>query len=111
MISVPLAFAFDFSRDLPQEETEALETTPSADEEAPEEVEGVFLVREGVAHFVPVEVGITGQEYFEVLSGVQPGDTVVAGPYQRIRELSDGDLVKAMAGSRVGVTGTRESEG
>jgi HlyD family secretion protein len=58
------------------------------------EIEGVFVVRDGIATFVEVEVGITGQEYFEILSGVEPGDTVVSGPYQRIRELTDGDPVK-----------------
>jgi HlyD family secretion protein len=52
------------------------------------------VVREGIAHFTPVEVGITGQEYFEVLSGVQVGDTLVAGPYQLIRELKDEDPVR-----------------
>jgi HlyD family secretion protein len=67
---------------------------PSPDRGQPREVEGVFVVREGIAYFTPVEVGITGQEYFEVLSGVEPGDTVVAGPYQRIRELSNGDPVR-----------------
>ena len=60
------------------------------------DIEGVFVVREGIAYFTPVEVGITGQEYFEVISGVQVGDTVVAGPYQRIRELTDEDPVKAI---------------
>lgn len=75
------------------------------------EIEGVFVVRDGVAHFTPVEIGITGQEYFEVVSGVQPGDTVVAGPYQQIRELRDGDQVKAMEseamdGSRPGSSGS-----
>lgn len=69
---------------------------PTARSQRPVEIEGIFLVRDGVAHFTPVEIGITGQEYFEVLSGVEPGDTVVAGPYQRIRELRDGDAVKAM---------------
>jgi len=62
------------------------------------EVEGVFLVRDGIATFTEVEVGITGQEYFEIISGVVPGDTVVAGPYQRIRELTDGDPVKSIGG-------------
>ena len=42
-----------------------------------------------------VELGITGQEYFQVLSGLSEGDTVVAGPYQRIRDLNDGDEVKS----------------
>jgi HlyD family secretion protein len=87
------------------------EATPAESSGPPEEVEGIFVVREGIAYFTPVQVGITGQEYFEVLSGVQPGDTVVAGPYQRIRELTDGDGVKAMEGSTVGVSSSEEPEG
>ncbi len=59
------------------------------------DVEGVFLIEEdGSVRFVPVEVGIAGAEYFEVLSGLSVGDTVVAGPYQRIRQLRDGDAVQ-----------------
>ena len=64
------------------------------DEDEP--VEGVFVVRDGIAHFTPVEVGITGREHFEVLSGLSAGDTVVQGPYQTIRNLRDGDPVRAM---------------
>lgn len=60
-----------------------------------EAVEGVFVVSDGRVTFREVEIGITGQEYFEVLSGLSVGDTVVAGPYQRIRELADGDQVRA----------------
>jgi HlyD family secretion protein len=75
------------------------------------EIEGVFVVREGIAHFTEVEVGITGQEYFEILSGVQPGDTVVAGPYQRIRELTDGDPVKATAAPSTSATASGGGEG
>lgn len=62
--------------------------------EAPEDVEGVFVVTDGQARFVPVEVGITGREHFEVLSGVAAGDTVVAGPYQAIRALNDDDPIR-----------------
>jgi HlyD family secretion protein len=69
-----------------------------ADEERaegqPADVEGVFLVADGAVSFRPVEVGIAGQEFFEVLSGLSAGDTVVAGPYQRIRQLRDGDLIR-----------------
>ncbi len=59
------------------------------------DVEGVFLVVDGEVTFTPVEIGITGQEHFEVLSGVSLGDTIVAGPYQQIRRLSNGDAVRA----------------
>jgi HlyD family secretion protein len=59
------------------------------------DVEGVFVVLDGEVTFTPVEVGITGQEHFEVLSGVSAGDTIVAGPYQQIRQLDNGDEVRA----------------
>ncbi|MDP2958051.1 MAG: efflux RND transporter periplasmic adaptor subunit [Longimicrobiales bacterium] len=71
----------------------AATTTPGSSEESKDE-EGVFLVREGKVTFTPITVGIAGQEYFEVLSGLNAGDTVVAGPYQSIRQLKNGDPVK-----------------
>ncbi|HEX5634301.1 MAG TPA: efflux RND transporter periplasmic adaptor subunit [Gemmatimonadales bacterium] len=58
------------------------------------EREGVFVVREGVATFRPVKVGIAGDEYFEVLDGLRDGETIVAGTYQAIRDLKDGAKVK-----------------
>ncbi|MFW6200242.1 MAG: efflux RND transporter periplasmic adaptor subunit, partial [Gemmatimonadota bacterium] len=61
-----------------------------------DDVEGVFVVRDGLAHFTPVQVGIASQEYFEVLSGVAEGDVVVGGPYRRIQELTDGGRVEEM---------------
>ena len=58
------------------------------------EREGVFVVRDGIATFRPVKVGIAGDEYFEVLDGLRPGETIVAGTYQAIRDLKDGAKVK-----------------
>jgi HlyD family secretion protein len=58
------------------------------------EAEGVFIVHNGVATFRPVKVGIAGEEHFEVVEGVQPGDTIVAGPYQAIRDLKEGAHVR-----------------
>jgi HlyD family secretion protein len=63
-------------------------------------VEGVFVVRDGFARFVPVEVGVAGIDHFEILSGVEEGDRVVSGPYQVIRALVDGVEVKEMQGER-----------
>ncbi len=68
----------------------------SQEREEPEEVEGVFVVRDGAVTFTAVEIGIAGQEYFEVLRGLSEGDTVVAGPYQRIRQLRDGDAIRRL---------------
>lgn len=66
----------------------------------PEDVEGVFVVEAGAVRFAPVDIGIAGQEYFEVLSGLAEGDSVVAGPYQRIRELRSGDEIRITEGGR-----------
>jgi HlyD family secretion protein len=86
------------------------ETRPNAEAKAPapapaasgdtgrggkkKEVEGVFLVHNGVATFRPVKVGIAGEEHFEVMEGVAQGDTIVAGPYQAIRDLKEGARVR-----------------
>jgi HlyD family secretion protein len=41
-------------------------------------------------------VGIAGDEHFEVLDGLRGGETIVAGTYQAIRDLKDGDKVRAV---------------
>jgi HlyD family secretion protein len=58
------------------------------------EREGVFIVRGGVATFIPVKVGIAGEEHFEVVDGLKVGDSIVAGPYQAIRDMRDSTRVK-----------------
>jgi HlyD family secretion protein len=74
------------------------EQRPAAATKAPDEkkkeTEGVFIVHNGVATFRPVKVGIAGEEHFEVIEGVTPGDTIVAGPYQAIRDLKEGARVR-----------------
>ena len=63
------------------------------EDEQENEQEGVFVFRDGVVTFVAVEVGIAGERYFEVLSGLSEGDEVVTGPYSAVREIEDGDRV------------------
>jgi len=59
------------------------------------DVEGVFIVGvDNKVTFRPVKVGIAGDRYFEVISGVKEGEKIVGGTYQAIRELKDGALVK-----------------
>jgi HlyD family secretion protein len=59
------------------------------------DVEGVFVVGpDNKVSFRPVKVGIAGDRYFEVLSGLKEGERIVAGSYQAIRELRDGMLVR-----------------
>src|SRR5438045_4413252 len=51
------------------------------------ELTGVFVVRGGVATFVPVRTGIASETDIEVYGNLNPGDVVVAGPYKVLREL------------------------
>jgi HlyD family secretion protein len=61
------------------------------------EAEGVFVVAaDNKVTFRSVKVGIAGEKYFEILSGLKPGEKIVAGTYQAIRDLKDGTLVKQM---------------
>jgi HlyD family secretion protein len=66
----------------------------TAAERKKKEREGVFVVHNGIANFHPVKVGIAGDEHFEVLDGLKAGDTVVAGPYQAVRDLKDSTRVR-----------------
>ena len=76
----------------------AVETAVSAQELKPgqtrKETEGVFVVRDGKAEFLPIKMGVAGDKYFEVLSGLKAGDQVITGPYNSVRGMADGDLVK-----------------
>jgi HlyD family secretion protein len=73
----------------------ATPTPAAATDTKKKEAEGVFVVNNGVATFRPVKVGIAGEEHFEVIEGVREGDTIVAGPYQAIRDLKEGARVRA----------------
>lgn len=60
------------------------------------DIEGVFVVgTDNKVSFRPVKVGIAGERHFEVLTGLQAGEQIVAGTYQAIRDLKDGALVRA----------------
>jgi HlyD family secretion protein len=66
------------------------------------ELEGVFVVKDNKAVFTPIKTGIAGEKYFEALSGVNPGDQVIVGPFSSVRELHDGAAVKIEAAPRGG---------
>jgi HlyD family secretion protein len=78
-----------------EDRAETTSVARAATDTAKVDQEGVFVVREGKAVFVPVAVGIAGQGYFEVLRGLSQGDTVVAGPYDAIRSLEEGKAVRS----------------
>lgn len=55
---------------------------------------GVFVVRDGRAVFTPVTTGIIGGLSIEI-DGITDGTTIVTGPFQTLRELTDGAAVTA----------------
>ncbi len=57
------------------------------------EKEGVFVVENGSAKFVPVKKGIMGDMMVEIVEGVKEGDVIVKGPFKVLRKLSDGTKV------------------
>ena len=59
-----------------------------------DDVQGVFVIRNKKAMFVPVNTGITGTTDIEVLDGVKEGDEVITGSYKVLRTLRPGSSVK-----------------
>jgi len=64
------------------------------------EAEGVFVIRDGKATFLPVKTGIAGEKFLEVLSGIKDGDEVIVGPFNSVRDMKDGDAVKLQAAAK-----------
>ena len=81
---------------LPNESPQARAAGEQVEREKAEDEEGVFVARQGKAQFVPVQIGIAGREYFEVLSGLKMGDSVIAGPYDAIRSLEPDKQVRRL---------------
>lgn len=97
VLAVPIiALTVRDREDVMSESASPPEEADAPSDDGPADVEGAFLVRDGAVEFRPVEIGIAGREYFEVLSGLEEGDTIVSGPYQTIRQLRNGDDVQVM---------------
>ena len=60
---------------------------PGVEKSKKEEIQGVFVVRDGKAEFHPVTTGITGSTDIEVLGGLEQGDEIITGGYKAIRTL------------------------
>jgi HlyD family secretion protein len=57
-------------------------------------LQGVFVIRNKKAMFVPVATGITGTTDIEVLDGLKEDDEVITGSYKVLRTLRPGSGVK-----------------
>ena len=58
------------------------------------DLRGVFVIKDGRAMFVEIKTGIADQKFIEITSGLEPGDSVVAGPYKSLRKIKDGDAIE-----------------
>ncbi|HEY6506574.1 MAG TPA: HlyD family efflux transporter periplasmic adaptor subunit, partial [Vicinamibacterales bacterium] len=52
---------------------------------------GVWTVKEGLIALAPLVLGLRGDAYSEVLSGLSVGELVVTGPYAMLRSMAVGD--------------------
>lgn len=60
---------------------------PAAEKAKKEELQGVFVVQNGKAEFVPVTTGIAGMTDIEVMSGLKEDAQIVTGSYKVIRTI------------------------
>lgn len=60
---------------------------------APRDEEGVYLLENGKARFVPVKAGLMGDLNVEILEGLKGGETVLTGPFRVLRDLKGGEEV------------------
>jgi HlyD family secretion protein len=77
----------------PQDGVLASSESP-VDKSLNEEIQGVFIVKDGRAEFRKVETGITGTTDIEVLKGLEEGDHIITGSYKIIRTIRNDTRVK-----------------
>src|ERR1700676_4890848 len=68
--------------------------TDASKEKDKQEIQGVFILRNRKAEFVPVDTGIAGTTDIEVIKGLQAGDEIVTGSYKVLRTLRPGSSIK-----------------
>lgn len=66
----------------------------------------LFVVQDGVARLRQVETGLASDTEIEIVSGLQPGEKVVEGPYRALsKDLADGKRVKEEEPAKKGEAG------
>ncbi|MFZ0479349.1 MAG: efflux RND transporter periplasmic adaptor subunit [Terriglobales bacterium] len=96
VVSIPIqALTVRTQADLaPKDSKGSVQAAAPVDAKQKEEIQGVFVIRNKKAEFVPVETGISGTTDIEVIKGVQDGDEVITGSYKVLRTLKPGTSVK-----------------
>jgi HlyD family secretion protein len=78
-----------------EREGEALTALQRKNKAEDQLTEVVFVVEDGFVKMRPVKVGISDDNYYEVIEGVSLGEEVITGPFKILsRTLKDGDQVK-----------------
>ena len=57
------------------------------------DVDGIFVVKDSKACFVPVKTGIRDQQSVEIVSGLTEKDSIITGPFRTLRLLKNGEPV------------------
>lgn len=74
-----------------------------ADNDAPKQ-KYVAVIRDGKAHMVPVQTGISNATHVAITSGLKNGDSVVTGPIKTLKTLHEGDAVQVTKEEKVTTT-------
>ncbi len=104
-LTVPIqALAIRMRRDLEEGnkdsrgsvEVASTATSPAskAKDKSKEELQGLFVVRNGRALFTQVETGIMGPTDIEILKGINPGEEIVTGSFTVLRSLKNNAKIK-----------------
>jgi HlyD family secretion protein len=56
-------------------------------------VEVVFVTDGDRAKMIPVKIGISDENYYEIVEGLQEGQEVISGNYRAIKDLEDGKKI------------------
>lgn len=67
---------------------------PNSTDAKKDDIQGVFVIRNGKAIFVAVQTGISGITDIEITNGLQKGDEIVTGSYKALRTLRPDTPVK-----------------
>jgi HlyD family secretion protein len=104
VLAIPIQALVTRSRQVLQQQSEAgagqgveaaaLPTNAPANGPDPQDVQGVFVIRDGLAVFVPVQTGIMGITDIAVSHGLRQGDEIIVGSYQVLRTLQSGTKVQ-----------------
>ena len=78
----------------PKEVASKDKNSSNGNKDQKQDIQGVFVIRNKKAEFVPVTTGIAGPSDIEVVNGLNEGDEVITGSYKILRTLRSGSSVK-----------------